>query len=111
MANVSAIFGFGKASDLSSRTLTIHRISDDPATVVHNNAYSAGTEVSDQVELTVGRYRVALVDVRDNGSSRRMVGIFSTEDAWPKELDSPLRLLSFEDMSSSSSLSSSSSSS
>ena len=107
----SFIFGFGKASDLSARTLTIHDITGDSASVVHNTAYGGTVEVSSEISLGPGRFRVALIDTRDAGDSRRMVGtIDGNTENWPKVLDYPLQLLSVEEMSSSSSLSSSSSS-
>ena len=103
----SFIFGFGKASDLSGRQLIIHEISDAPAVVSHNTTYGGTVEVSSEIALGPGRYRAALIDTRDNGTSRRMVGHFDgNEDQWPKILDYPLGILSSEEMSSSSSLSS-----
>ena len=108
----SFVFGFGKASDLSGRRLIIHDITGDSATVSHDTTYGGTVEVSSEIELGPGRYRAALIDTRDAGDSRRMVGHFDgNEVAWPKVLDYPLQILSSEEMSSSSSTSSSSSSS
>lgn len=108
----SFIFGFGKASDLTSRTLTVYNISEAPATTVHSNAYAGSAEVSSDVAVGPGRHKAVLVDVRDNGSSRRQTFTFNGNDDWPSMAgdDCQLRILSIEEMSSSSSLSSSSSS-
>lgn len=106
----SFLFGFGTASNLSARTFTVHEITGPTATSIHNVAYSASTEVSNAVTIGPGRYRATLIDTRVGGTSRRLTGVFDSTQAWPCVLDDPLRILSAEDMSSSSSLSSSSSS-
>ncbi len=107
----SFIFGFGTASNLSGRQFDIYKISDVAGTNIHSVGYSGSAEVSNAVTIGPGRYRAVLVDSRTGGgTSRRLTGVFDSTEMWPKTLDDTLKILSAEDMSSSSSLSSSSSS-
>lgn len=111
----SFVFGFGNApagADFSARTLTVYNVSDVPATTVHTNAYGGTVTVSNEVSIGPGRHKAVLIDTRDNGDSRRQVLVFNGNAEFPSHAadDSELRIVSIEEMSSSSTLSSSSSS-